>query len=104
MEWYNLLSCFFLGVFLVNSIPHFVHGISGDSFPTPFANPPGKGLSSPILNVIWGLINMTACIFLYRVSKITLTNKWAILLFILGFIAMSLRLSSVLSKKDQNKA
>jgi hypothetical protein len=31
--------------------------ISGDPFPTPFAKPPGKGLSSPIVNVWWSLLN-----------------------------------------------
>jgi hypothetical protein len=45
------VACFFAGAFLANFVPHFVHGISGDRFPTPFANPPGKGLSSPTLNV-----------------------------------------------------
>jgi hypothetical protein len=33
--------------------PHFVHGFSGNRFPTPFAYRPGKGLSSPAVNVLW---------------------------------------------------
>lgn len=100
MKWYNFISCFFLGVFLVNSMPHFIHGISGEYFPTPFANPPGKGLSSPLINVIWGLINITVCIFLYMASKITTTNKWTIILFVIGFVAMSIRLSYALANKE----
>ncbi len=52
MNWYNYVACFFAGMFLANVVPHFVHGISGDRFPTPFAHPPGKGLSSPTINVI----------------------------------------------------
>jgi len=43
MHWYNYLADFFAGVFLTNAVPHFTHGISGDRFPSPFANPPGKG-------------------------------------------------------------
>lgn len=109
MNWYNYIACFFTGVFFVNSLPHFIQGISGNKFPTPFAKPPGKGLSSPMLNVIWALINMSACFFVYLASKITITNKWTVIVFALGFIAMSFRLSFALSKKinyatGQNKS
>jgi hypothetical protein len=52
MSWYNYVACFFAGAFLANVVPHFFHGISGDRFPTPFAKPPGRGLSSPTVNVI----------------------------------------------------
>jgi len=48
MRWYFYVSYFFGGVFLVNAVPHFVNGVSGRSFPTPFASPPGKGKSSPL--------------------------------------------------------
>ena len=57
MEWYVYLARFFAGVFLANAIPHFVSGIQGRRFPTPFASPPGKGESSSVLNVIWGTAN-----------------------------------------------
>src|ERR1700688_3264686 len=58
MNWYNYVACFFAGAFLANFVPHFVHGISGDRFPTPFAHPPGRGLSSPTLNVAWAFLNL----------------------------------------------
>ena len=54
MRWYFYVAYFFGGAFLVNAVPHFVNGVSGRSFPTPFASPPGKGLSSPMVNVLWG--------------------------------------------------
>ena len=57
MEWYIYLAHFFAGVFLANGIPHFVQGISGRSFQSPFASPPGIGLSSPIVNAVWGFVN-----------------------------------------------
>jgi hypothetical protein len=57
MQWYHYFSGFWAGAFLANFVPHFVKGISGDPFPTPFAKPPGKGLSSPIVNVWWSLLN-----------------------------------------------
>jgi hypothetical protein len=58
MNWYNYIACFFAGAFLANVVPHFFHGISGDRFPTPFAHPPGRGLSSPTVNVVWARINL----------------------------------------------
>ena len=57
MSWYAYLAYFFAGVFLANGIPHFVHGISGKEFSSPFAKPSGTGESSPIVNVIWGAVN-----------------------------------------------
>ena len=57
MAWSLLLVRFLAGVFLANGIPHFVHGLSGRAFPTPFARPPGIGLPSPVTNVLWGFAN-----------------------------------------------
>jgi hypothetical protein len=57
MAWYAYIAYFFAGVFLANGMPHFVQGISGKKFPTPFASPPGRGESSPVVNVVWGLVN-----------------------------------------------
>jgi len=69
-EMVSLYRMFFAGAFLANTIPHFVHGISGDSFPSPFANPPGRGLSSPLVNVLWGLGNLVVGYVLCRAGKI----------------------------------
>jgi hypothetical protein len=57
MEWYIYLARFGAGVFLANGVPHFVHGISGNKFQSPFASPPAVGESSPVINVIWGMVN-----------------------------------------------
>ena len=47
-------------MFLANGVPHFVQGISGNPFPSPFAKPPGLGDSSPLVNVLWGFGNLVA--------------------------------------------
>jgi hypothetical protein len=57
MYWWHLLSWFFAGVFLTNAIPHFVSGVTGRPFQSPFAAPPGEGLSSSSINVLWGFFN-----------------------------------------------
>jgi hypothetical protein len=57
MNWLWLVSYFFGGVFAANAVPHFVSGVTGHPFQTPFAKPPGKGLSSSTVNVAWGFFN-----------------------------------------------
>jgi hypothetical protein len=58
------LAHFSAAFFLVNGIPHFVNGISGRRFQSPFARPPGIGESSPIINVLWGFFNLVIGSFL----------------------------------------
>ena len=94
MKWYHYIAAFFAGAFLANVVPHFIHGVSGDSFPSPFANPPGKGLSSPLVNVLWGCFNLLAGYVLLRVSKITFKNSLAMFVLFLGLLAISI-LSSI---------
>lgn len=55
-----LLLSFVAGALLVNAIPHLAAGVRGEPFPTPFASPPGRGLSSPVVNVLWGSANLFA--------------------------------------------
>jgi hypothetical protein len=58
MHWYHCASYFFGGVFLANAIPHLVSGMMGRAFQSPFAKPPGVGLSSSTVNVLWGAFNI----------------------------------------------
>lgn len=93
MKWYNYIACFFAGFFLANVVPHYIHGVSGDSFPSPFANPPGKGLSSPMVNTLWALLNLVIGYLLFRAGKISNNNKLALLIFFIGIVACSILLS-----------
>jgi hypothetical protein len=58
MEWIHYLSYFAGGALLTNTIPHLVSGVMGRPFQSPFARPPGKGLSSSTVNVLWGVFNL----------------------------------------------
>src|SRR3954467_8179911 len=93
MNWYNYLACFFAGAFLANVVPHFFHGISGDRFPTPFAKPPGRGLSSPTVNVVWSWINLGAGYFLFRAGHVSTGSGVALVLFLAGIVFISTMLS-----------
>jgi hypothetical protein len=99
MRWYNYLACFFAGAFLANVVPHFVHGISGDRFPTPFAHPPGKGLSSATLNVWWALFNLVMGYFLFQAGHVSRANVLTVAIFLIGVAAISSMLSVRFAEK-----
>src|SRR5438270_3156639 len=99
MNWYNYLACFFAGAFLANFVPHFVHGVSGDRFPTPFAHPPGKGLSSPTVNVLWALVNLLAGYLLFRVGRVSSGGNLALLVFFAGIVVLSTMMSVTFATK-----
>jgi len=105
MSWYNYVFCFFAGMFLANVVPHFVHGISGDPFPTPFAHPPGKGLSSPTTNVVWALVNLIVGYVLLRIGKVSSGGNLALAVFFVGIAALSTWLSVLFAKiKSANRS
>ncbi len=101
MEWYQYLAAFFAGAFLANTVPHFVKGICGDKFPTPFAKPPGKGLSSPTTNVIWALVNLLVGYLLLGRGNVNSEHPAALITFFAGFAALSIMMSSHFQNKDK---
>ena len=100
MNWYEYIACFFAGMFLANVVPHFVYGVSGDRFPTPFAHPPGKGLSSPTVNVVWALFNLVVGYILFRVGKVSSGDDLVLVVFFAGIVVISVMLSVQFAKKQ----
>ena len=58
MSWLPHLCNVLGGALLANAVPHMVSGMTGRPFQTPFAKPPGQGLSSSAVNVLWGSFNI----------------------------------------------
>jgi len=100
VSWYHYVGCFFAGMFLTNVVPHFVHGVSGDRFPTPFANPRGKGLSSPTLNVVWALFNLLMGYLLFRFGRVWSEGHLALAIFFAGIVAISIMMSVRFAEKQ----
>lgn len=91
MHWYDYLSYFFGGAFLANALPHLLNGVSGRSFQSPFAKPPGEGLSSPTVNVLWGWFNLAiAYVLVLRVGDFRLHDVWQVVALGAGILLMSL--------------
>jgi hypothetical protein len=94
MRWYHYVSYFFGGAFLANTIPHLVAGISGSPFQSPFASPPGEGLSSAKVNVLWGMFNLVvAYLLLVRVGQFEVRRPSHIGPFAVGFALMAIQLA-----------
>jgi len=94
MRWNHYLAWFFGGAFLANAIPHFVNGVSGSPFQSPFSHPPGQGLSSAMVNALWGYFNLViAYLLLCRVGTFELRNTRHALIAGLGALLMSVMLA-----------
>ncbi len=91
MPWFGV-AYFFGGVFAANAIPHLVSGVSGRPMQSPFASPPFRGLSSPTVNVAWGLFNFAvAYLLLLRVGNFDVRSWLHVTLCFAGFGTMALQ-------------
>jgi hypothetical protein len=99
MKWYHSVAYFFGGAFLVNSLPHFTNGVSGRSFPTPFASPPGQGLSPAWVNVLWGLFNLlVGYLLVCRVGAFSLRKTRDVAIAGIGALLMALMLAQAFAR------
>jgi len=91
MDWLHVVSYFFGGAFLANAVPHFVSGVMGEPFQSPFAKPPGKGLSSSTVNVLWGFFNIVVgYLLICRVGDFGLKVTGDVMPFGIGILTMGL--------------
>jgi hypothetical protein len=94
MRWNHYLAWFLGGAFLVNAIPHFVNGVTGHPFQSPFAHPPGEGLSSALVNVLWGSFNaVLAYLLLSKVGTFELRRWRPVLVVGAGGLLMAVMLA-----------
>jgi hypothetical protein len=91
MNWLHLLSYFCGGAFAANAVPHFVAGMLGRPFQTPFAKPPGQGLSSSTVNLVWGFVNgVISYLLVVRVGNFDLRSTSHVLVFAMGVLLLGL--------------
>lgn len=94
MEWAHYVSYIFGGAFLTNALPHFISGLMGRSFQSPFAKPPGEGLSSSTVNVLWGFFNLAVgYVLVVRVGNFDVHATDDIVALGLGVLAISVMLA-----------
>jgi len=91
VNWLHLVSYFFGGIFLANAVPHCVSGMTGRPFQSPFARPPGQGLSSSTVNVLWGFFNaVVGYVLVLRVGNFDVRSTSHVLVLAVGALLISL--------------
>ena len=93
MDSPHYLANFAAGVFICNCLPHLACGLRGETFPTPFAKPPGRGQSSALVNTIWGVLNLIVGWALLSFAPVSISWSKGSLFFLAGFVAIGLHLS-----------
>lgn len=94
MHWLWIVSYFFGGAFLANAIPHTVSGLMGRPFQSPFAKPPGEGLSSSTVNILWGFFNLVVSyVLVCDVGMFDSKNRADSIAFGAGFLLLGLLLA-----------
>ena len=105
MVWTQFLAYFFAGAFFANFVPHFVSGVLGRTFPTPFASPAFRGPSSSPVNVLYGLFNLAvAYALLLRVGDFEPRSTLHAGAVGLGLAAMSLLITRSLARIQKEQS
>ena len=87
----HLIAYVFGGAFAANAVPHLVSGMMGRPFQSPFAKPPGQGLSSSTVNALWGVFNLVVgYVLVCRVGDFDLRSTPDAAALGLGVLVMSL--------------
>jgi hypothetical protein len=90
MIFLQYLACFFAGLFVCNGIPHLTCGLRGEPFPSPFSKPPGRGLSSALVNFFWGTVNLLVGAILLWLGSFTPGPNVGSACFAVAFILMGI--------------
>ncbi|WP_068086515.1 hypothetical protein [Novosphingobium rosa] len=91
MTMLHAIAWFFGGATLTNAMPHLISGLMGRAFQSPFASPPGEGLSSATVNVLWGFTNLAMAYgLLCHVGSFDLRQPLDALVCGLGGLALGL--------------
>ena len=100
----NDIAIFFAGAFLCNCLPHLISGLQGKLFPTPFAKPPGRGDSSPVVNFLWGSLNLVIGTALLIWKPFILAFNLDSLVFVIGFVLMGASLAHHFGSVKQGRS
>ena len=98
-NWICYISYFLGGAFLANAVPHFVSGVMGRAFQSPFAKPPGKGLSSSTVNALWGSFNIVVgYLLILRVGNFDLRSTSDVLAAGLGAVSIAVMMARMFGR------
>jgi hypothetical protein len=99
----NYVAEFFAGAFLCNCLPHLLCGLQGSPFPSPFSKPRGVGDSSPLVNFLWGALNLLIGLVLLFRNPVVIGLNGDFIALIVGFLALGVQLSLHFGKVRKNR-
>lgn len=88
-----LILGFLAGLLAANGAVHFVRGITGHKYPTPFSKP-----GSAVENVAWGWLNFVAAVLLWHLAPMRHHPRAAFLAVAIGLLFASVALADRGSK------
>jgi hypothetical protein len=89
----HYVALFLAGAFLCNSVPHLTAALRGETFPSPFAKPPGEGPSSPLVNFLWGGFNFVIGALFLGANPVMVGLNLDTLALFAGALALGAQLS-----------
>jgi len=95
---------FCAGLFAANGIPHFVFGIAGREFHTPFFYRLFRKVPTPLFNVIWGLLNFILAMYLTTLHPVWVWGlNRSTLIFGGGFVFAAVGLSLLFHARSKRQ-
>ena len=99
MAWLHYVSWLLGGAFLTNAVPHFVSGVMGRPFQSPFATPHGVGLSTSTVNMLWGYFNLVVgYVLLCRVGNFDLRSTTDVVAAGLGVLLIGVMMARMFGR------
>ena len=82
------------GACFTNAIPHLISGLRGRPFPSLFSKPVGVGLSSPVVNFVWGWASrVIGYVLIFRVGEFSFRSIGDVLVAFLGSLIIGVMLA-----------
>ncbi len=100
MTWWFYIVAIPAALLLVNGVPHFVQGISGRRFTTPFSGGPGTE-DTPIANVLWGSSNLIVGGALLWLIRDGLSELWLVAELVVIGVAGATLLAAAFGNPDR---
>lgn len=84
--------------FLTNDMPHFVNGVSGRPFRTPFVRPQEAKLSSPATNAAWGCFNFLVVLLFANIAPLYIETVGDTIFVAAGFLIAGVLLARIFER------
>jgi len=99
MAWLHYASWLLGGAVLTIAVPHFVSGVMGRPFQSPFATPHGVGLSTSTVNMLWGYFNLVVgYVLLCRVGNFDLRSTTDVVAAGLGVLLIGVMMARMFGR------